>query len=170
MPSNNDLATIISVESDTEGLEKLLNSNLKSVQKVAEKKIKKLKSLEKEVVTKLADTFTSYQENILAKNAKSHTLVNSIIIQKITENSAKIGVTATSKDGFPYGTAIEYGRGAVFPVKKKVLHWYEGGDVFSKRSSPAKAKPFVKPSREKLKREVKRITGLELNELWQVIT
>lgn len=165
MASNDDLATIITVEADTKGLEALLNSKLSSVQKVAQKKIDKLKTLEKEVVVSLSNAFTSYQEEILQKHVKSHTLINSILIEKITANSYKIGVTATSKDGFPYGTALENGRGAVYPVKKKALHWYDGGDVFTKRSSPAKPRPFVKPSRQKLKSEVRRITGLELKEL-----
>lgn len=165
MASNKDLATIITVESDTKGLEKLLDSKFSSVKKVAEKKIEKLKSLEQEVAVSLSDTFTSYQEELLQKHVKSHTLINSILIEKIAQNSYKIGVTATSKDGFPYGTALEYGRGAVYPVKKKALHWYDGGDVFTKRSSPAKPRPFVKPSRQKLKSEVRRITGLELKEL-----
>lgn len=165
MVSNEDLSTIITVESDTKGLEVLLNSKLESVQKVAQKKIDKLKSLEKETLTVLSDVFVSYQEEILSKHIKSQTLINSIVIKKITENSNQIGVTATSKDGFPYGNVLEYGRGAVYPVKKKSLHWYDGGDVFAMRSSPAKADPFVAPSRKQLKQEVKRIVGLELKEL-----
>ena len=165
MASNEDLSTIITVESDTKGLEALMDSKLESVKKVAQQKITKLKSLEKEVVAVLSDTFVSYQEEILSKHVRSQTLINSIVIQKITANSNKIGVTATSKDGFPYGTVLENGRGAVFPVEKKCLHWYDNGDVFAMRSAPVKPDPFVKPSREKLKNEVKRITGLELQEL-----
>lgn len=165
MASNDDLRTTIIVEADTKGLEKLLGSNLKSVQKVAQKKIDKLKALEQETLTVLTDTFTSYQEEILSKHTKSHTLINSIIIQKITQNSNRIGVTATSKDGFPYGTVLEYGRGMVFPVEKKALHWYDGGDVFAKSSAPVKPTPFVEPSRKKLKREVRRIVKGELEEL-----
>ena len=165
MASNKDLQTTITVEADTAGLEKLLNTKLKSVQKVAEKKIKNLKKLEKDTLTVLSDTFVSYQEEILSKHIKSQSLVNSIIIQKITGNSNRIGVTATSKDGFPYGTALEYGRDVVYPVRKKALHWYDGGDVFAMRSSATNPTPFVEPSRDKLKKEVKRLVHVELQEL-----
>ena len=61
-----------------------------------------------------------------------------------------VGNTATSVDGFPYPLAIETGRREVFPVDKKMLRWFEGGDynkpVFAKHSKAVKADPFVEPS------------------------
>lgn len=43
-----------------------------------------------------------------------------------------------------YAKYVQFGRGPVYPVQKKVLHW-EGkyGDVFAMRAGPAKANDFV---------------------------
>lgn len=43
-----------------------------------------------------------------------------------------------------YAKYVENGRGEVRPVKKKALHWFDGGDVFAMRSRAVKPNPFVK--------------------------
>ncbi len=58
-----------------------------------------------------------------------------------------IASTAQSANGFPYPIALEYGRRGFGPTRRKVLHFVTGGkEVFTKRTGPAKATPFMQPA------------------------
>lgn len=60
------------------------------------------------------------------------------IHSEVSTSSVFIG---TSKH---YAKYVEFGRGPVYPVQKKVLHWEDKyGDVFAMRAGPAKANDFV---------------------------
>lgn len=52
-----------------------------------------------------------------------------------------------TKQGF-LAKILEYGRGEVVPIKKKVLHWVDdsGNDVFSMYSGPTQAQPHIRPT------------------------
>lgn len=59
-------------------------------------------------------------------------------------------VTATFGTATPYARHVEDGRGPVV-AKKKALRFSIGGKVlFRKRVGPAAAKPFIRPTRERL--------------------
>jgi HK97 gp10 family phage protein len=54
-----------------------------------------------------------------------------------------------TESGIYYAYTVEFGRGEVLPVTKKVLHWFDpktGLDVFAKRSKPADPKPYMAPA------------------------
>lgn len=55
-----------------------------------------------------------------------------------------------------YAPFVEYGRGAVYPQKAKMLSWVnESGDrVFARFSKPSKPRPFMKKIVEKSQKDV----------------
>ncbi len=58
-----------------------------------------------------------------------------------------------------YAPFVEYGRGPVYPVRKKFLSWIDenGERVFRKSAGPAKPRPFMGKIVEKSQQEVQKI-------------
>lgn len=125
-----------------------------------------LKDLEEPVSAAVAEKLQSNQEMIISsKHYITGMMANSVDISQ-DGTDYLVGNTATSVDGFPYPLAIETGRRAVFPVEKKVLRWFEGGDfskpVFAKSSGSVDADPFVRPSIDDTIYDVEQIVREEL--------
>ena len=125
-------------------------SQCPSIVETLQNKQEQLNDLEQPVASAVAERLQSNQEMIISsKHYITGMMASSVDISQ-DGNDYLVGNTATSVDGFPYPLAIETGRRAVFPIEKKVLRWFEGGDyskpVFSKYSGSVKADPFVKPS------------------------
>lgn len=102
----------------------------------------------------IAETVKSLQELAIATNATFTTtssggLLRSIEIEEDSETSYTIG---TNISHF-YPLCVEKGRREVRPVVAKSLHWFtlSGTEIFSKYSSPAPPRPFVKPAYEQTK-------------------
>ena len=100
---------------------------------------------------RVSETNKSLQELAIATNAtftstSNGSLLRSIEIEEESETSFIIGTNIAHF----YPLCVEKGRSEVRPVYKKVLHWYtlSGDEVFSKYSSPAPPRPFVKPAFE----------------------
>lgn len=125
-------------------------SQCPSIVDVLNEKKSQLKDLEQPVAESVAERLSSNQEIIIStKHYITGKASNSVDIMQ-DGSDYLVGNTATSVDGFPYPLALETGRREVFPVEKKVLRWFEGGDfgkpVFSKYSKAVAADPFVQPS------------------------
>ena len=97
---------------------------------------------------KIAQTVKSLQELSIATNATifNGNLLNSIEIEDESETSYIIGTTIAHF----YPLCVEKGRREVRPINAKYLHWFtlSGEEIFSKYSSPAPPRPFVKPAFE----------------------
>lgn len=100
---------------------------------------------------KIAETDKSLQELAIATNGTFTTssnggLLRSIEIEEESDTSYVIGTNITHF----YPLCVEKGRGEVRPIRAKVLHWFtlSGVEIFSKYSSPAPPRPFVKPAFE----------------------
>lgn len=125
-----------------------------------------LKDLEEPVSAAVAERLQSNQEMIISsKHYITGMMANSVDISQ-DGNEYLVGNTAMSVDGFPYPLAIETGRRAVFPVEKKVLRWFEGGDyskpVFARSSGSVTADPFVRPSIDDTIYDIEEIVRTEL--------
>ena len=101
---------------------------------------------------RVSEANKSFQELAIASNAtftstSEGSLLRSIEIEKESETSFIIGTNIAHF----YPLCVERGRREVRPVYKKFLHWYtlSGDEVFSKYSSPAPPRPFVKPAYER---------------------
>lgn len=125
-------------------------SQISSIGDILREKKSQLEGLAEPVASGVAERLQSNQEMIISsKHYITGMMANSVDISQ-DGNDYLVGNTAMSVDGFPYPLAIETGRREVFPVDKKVLRWFEGGDfsspVFARHSSSVAADPFVKPS------------------------
>lgn len=96
----------------------------------------------------IAQVDKSLQELSIATNATmfSNKLLNSIEITEESETNYIIGTNITHF----YPLCVEKGRREVRPIRAKFLHWFtlSGTEIFSKYSSPAPPRPFVKPAFE----------------------
>ena len=169
-----ELTTRITTKVNVKNLDDAINhiesdpylSQCPSIVKTLNEKKTKLESLETSVSSAVAERLSSNQEMIISsKHHITGMMANSVDISQ-DGTDYLVGNTAHSVDGFPYPLAIETGRRAVFPVEKKVLRWFEGGDfsspVFAKYSSSVPADPFVKPSIEDTIYDIEEIVRTEL--------
>lgn len=119
-----------------------------------------LEGLATPVAQALGETQKSYQEQFIQMNQSIQTgnMMESITLETEGEGVVHVGNTASSPEGFPYPLSVEYGRGPVYPINKKVLRWFEGGNpVFRKSAGPAKPRPFIEPSQSHTMSDVERI-------------
>ena len=147
----------VNVHSDSidEGIERIESdpflSQCSSLIEALREKKSQLEGLEEPVANTVAERLQSNQETIIStKHYITGMMANSVDISQDGRDYI-VGNTATSVDGFPYPLAIETGRREVFPVEKKYLRWFEGGQIggtpiFSKYSKSVAADPFVQPS------------------------
>lgn len=105
----------------------------------------------------ISDTTRSFQELAIARNGNiaSGALISNITTRKIDEWEYLIGPNVAHF----YPLCIEFGRGDVYPINFKYLHYYtlSGVEVFSKHSNPSRPYPFVKPSFEETIRNAEEI-------------
>ena len=151
-----ELDTKVNVSLNTDELDELiqiLNDDpvLKPALEIAERYKKGIEEGSKIGAKTIAETVKSLQELAIATNATFTTtenggLLRSIEIEDESDTSYVIGTNITHF----YPLCVEKGRGEVRPVNKKYLHWFtlSGDEIFSKYSSPAPPRPFVKPAYE----------------------
>lgn len=148
-----DLTTRITVNVHSDSIDDAISrvSQFPSIVEALNEKKNQLDSLEQPVGEAVANRLQSNQEMIISsKHYITGMMANSVDITQDGRDYL-VGNTATSIDGFPYPLAIETGRHEVFPVEKKWLRWFEGGQIggtpiFAKHSKSVAADPFVKPS------------------------
>ena len=151
-----ELDTEINVSLDTTELDELIqflegDPIFKPAVEIAERYKKGLEDGSKIGARKIAETDKSLQELAIATNATFTTansggLLRSIEIEDESDTSYVVGTNIAHF----YPLCVEFGRSEVRPIRAKVLHWFtlSGDEVFSKYSSPAPPRPFVKPAYE----------------------
>lgn len=153
-----EITTRVKVEIDLSGIDEALEviqsdevlSDIPSLSEELEERKSQLNSLQAPLGDAIAQGLKSNQEMIISsKHHVSGMMANSVDISSDGEDYL-VGNTAMSVDGFPYPLAIETGRREIFPVEKKWLRWFEGGDfgkpVFAKHADSVDPDPFVQPS------------------------
>lgn len=151
----NELDTEVTVELDSTELDELINvlsddPIFQPALEMAENYKKGLQDASKIAARKIAETDKSLQELAIATNATFTNagggLLRSIEIEEESETDYIIGTNITHF----YPLCVEFGRGEVRPIKAQFLHWFtlSGIEIFSKYSSPAPPRPFVKPAFE----------------------
>ena len=148
-----DLTTRITVNVHSDSIDDAISrmSQFPSIVEALENKKNQLEGLEQPVAEAVAEKLQSNQEMIISsKHYITGMMANSVDISQDGRDYL-VGNTAHSVDGFPYPLAIETGRREVFPVEKKWLRWFEGGQIggtpiFAKRSGSVDPDPFVEPS------------------------
>lgn len=145
---------------DTFNNDKILSSAGADVLAGLESAKAELENLGHQVAHAIGETQKSYQEQYIRMNGtvKTGMMLNSVEITEDGMGTVHVGNTASSIEGFPYPLAIETGRRTVYPVNRKWLRWFEGGNpVFAKKSSATTAKPFVEPSQMSTMEDVEKI-------------
>lgn len=142
-----ELGTRITTNCNTDELEGY-KGIFDSYDEVVDRIVSKLKSDEVTITKEVAETLQNNQR-IISQQRSFNTgeMANSIMIEE-QGNTAIVGTTARSSDGFPYPLSVEFGRKEVVPIRAKVLRWIneDGMTVFSKYSSAVAPRPFVEPS------------------------
>lgn len=112
-----------------------------------------------ELAEQLAEKGKSLQQLAIGMNGAiaSGALRNSIEIESDGERKYLVGTTINHF----YPLVVEKGRGAVVPVRAKVLHFFtkSGDEVFTRYSSPFPGKPYVEPAYQQLLSEVDSIAN-----------
>ena len=148
-----ELDTEINVNLNTEELDELIDllgddPIFEPAVEIAKRYKKGIEEGAKTGAKTIAQVDKSLQELAIATNATmfSNKLLNSI---EITEESETNYIIGTNIAHF-YPLCVEKGRREVVPIRAKFLHWFtlSGNEIFSKYSSPAPPRPFVKPAFE----------------------
>ena len=112
-----------------------------------------------ELAEDLAEKGKSFQQLAIGMNGTiaSGALLNSIEIEADGERRYLVGTTINHF----YPLVVEKGRGAVVPVRAKVLHFFtqSGDEVFTRYSKPFPGKPYVEPAYQQLLSEVDSIAN-----------
>lgn len=151
-----ELDTKVNVSLDTSELDELiqlLNGDpiFQPAIEIAERYKKGIEEGSKLGAKTIAETDKSLQELAIASNATFTTAENGGLLRSIEiEDESDISYVVGTNITHFYPLCVEKGRGEVRPVYKKFLHWFtlSGVEVFSKYSSPAPPRPFVKPAFE----------------------
>lgn len=99
------------------------------------------------------------EKAITTKNKKTGALARSITWISNGEYSRLVNPIMVD-----HGKYLENGRGPVFAKRAKALHFFiKGKEVFTKSVGPAKAQPFVKPTRDALNVMYPRIMETEIS-------
>lgn len=146
----------VEVELDTSELDDAINivANTEYFSDVLGDELEKLKEdLNKnsdELAQQLAEKGKSLQQLAIGLNGTiaSGDLLNSIEVESDGERSYLVGTTINHF----YPLVVEKGRGAVVPVRAKVLHFFtqSGNEVFTRYSKPFAGKPYVEPAYQQL--------------------
>ena len=148
-----ELDTEVNVNLNTEELDELIevlgdDPIFEPAVEIAKRYKKGIEEGAKTGAKTIAQVDKSLQELAIATNATmfSNKLLNSIEITEESETNYIIGTNITHF----YPLCVEKGRREVVPIRAKFLHWFtlSGNEIFSKYSSPAPPRPFVKPAFE----------------------
>ena len=164
MGSWDELDIGVSVELDTSELDNAIsivsgNEYFIDIGDELEKLREDLNKNSDELAEQLAEKGKSLQQLAIGMNGTiaSQDLLNSIEIEDDGERSYLVGTTINHF----YPLVIEKGRGAVVPVRAKVLHFFtqSGDEVFTKYSKPFPGKPYVEPAYQQLLSEADSIAN-----------
>ena len=112
-----------------------------------------------ELAEQLAEKSKSLQQLAIGMNGTiaSGALLNSIEVEADGERRYLVGTTINHF----YPLVVEKGRGAVVPIRAKVLHFFtqSGDEVFTRYSKPFPGKPYVEPAYQQLLSEVDSIAN-----------
>lgn len=145
----------VSVELDTSELDNAIsivsgNEYFTDIGDELEKLRDDLNKNSDELAEQLAEKGKSLQQLAIGMNGTiaSGDLLNSIEVENDGERSYLVGTTINHF----YPLVIEKGRGAVVPVRAKMLHFFtqSGNEVFTKYSRPFPGKPYVEPAYQQL--------------------
>lgn len=145
----------VSVELDTSELDNAIsivsgNEYFADIGDELEKLRDDLNKNSDELAEQLAEKGKSLQQLAIGMNGTiaSGDLLNSIEVENDGERSYLVGTTINHF----YPLVIEKGRGAVVPVRAKMLHFFtqSGNEVFTKYSRPFPGKPYVEPAYQQL--------------------
>lgn len=155
MGSWDELDIGVSVELDTSELDNAIsivssNEYFADIGDELEKLRDDLNKNSDELAEQLAEKGKSLQQLAIGMNGTiaSGDLLNSIEVENDGERSYLVGTTINHF----YPLVIEKGRGAVVPVRAKMLHFFtqSGDEVFTKYSKPFPGKPYVEPAYQQL--------------------
>ena len=155
MGSWDELDIGVSVELDTSELDNAIsivssNEYFTDIGDELEKLKEDLNKNSDELAEQLAEKGKSLQQLAIGMNGTiaSSDLLNSIEVEDDGERSYLVGTTINHF----YPLVIENGRGAVVPVRAKMLHFFtqSGNEVFTKYSKPFPGKPYVEPAYQQL--------------------
>lgn len=145
----------VSVELDTSELDNAIsivsgNEYFADIGDELEKLRDDLNKNSDELAEQLAEKGKSLQQLAIGMNGTiaSGDLLNSIEVEDDGERSYLVGTTINHF----YPLVVEKGRGAVVPVRAKMLHFFtqSGDEVFTKYSKPFPGKPYVEPAYQQL--------------------
>lgn len=145
----------VSVELDTNELDNAIsivsgNEYFTDIGDELEKLREDLNKNSDELAEQLAERGKSLQQLAIGMNGTiaSGDLLNSIEVEDDGERSYLVGTTINHF----YPLVVEKGRGAVVPVRAKMLHFFtqSGDEVFTKYSKPFPGKPYVEPAYQQL--------------------
>lgn len=164
MGSWDELDIGVSVELDTSELDNAIsivssNEYFTDIGDELEKLREDLNKNSDELAEQLAEKGKSLQQLAIGMNGTiaSSDLLNSIEVEDDGERSYLVGTTINHF----YPLVIEKGRGAVVPVRAKMLHFFtkSGDEVFTKYSKPFPGKPYVEPAYQQLLSEADSIAN-----------
>ena len=138
-----DLDNAINIVGNNEYFADILNDELNQLKE-------ELNQKSDELATQLAEDAKSLQQATISLNnaISSGALYDSIEVEDDGDRRYLIGTTINHF----YPLVVEKGRGAVVPVRAKVLHFFtkSGDEVFTRYSKPFPGKPYVEPAYQSL--------------------
>ena len=151
-----ELYSIINVKVDTPDLDIIINfdfgdidAEMQPYKDLVKFYKNRIEEGAKQGAKDIAERNKSMQELAIARNGNiaSGTLLNNIEIRK--QGSDYEYMMGPNVAHF-YPLCIEFGRGDVYPINYKFLHFFtlSGVEVFTKHSSPSRPYPFVQPAFE----------------------
>ena len=140
-----ELGVKVTTNIDTSELESL-NGICPEYDEIINSIINTLKSDEPRVTEAVAESLSNNMTIIIAQQSYlTGRMAESTVVEQ-SGNTADVGVTALSDEGFPYPLVIEFGRAEIYK-SDGVLHWIQNGmSVFSHRSGAVAPRPFVEKS------------------------
>ena len=141
----NELGVKVTTNIDTSDLEKI-QGICDEYDEIITSIVNTLKSDEPRVTEAVAELLSNNMTIIIAQQSYlTGRMAESVTVQQ-SGNTANVGVTALSNNGFPYPLAIEFGRSEIYK-SDGVLHWIQNGmSVFRHRSGAVAPRPFVEKS------------------------
>lgn len=141
----NELGVKVTTNIDTSDLEKI-QGICDEYDEIITSIVNTLKSDEPRVTEAVSELLSNNMTIIIAQQSYlTGRMAESTTVEQ-SGNTANVGVTALSDEGFPYPLCIEFGRREIYK-SDGVLHWISNGmSVFSHRSGAAAPRPFVDKS------------------------
>ena len=109
-------------------------------------------------LNKIADRGkTLLQEDIRKDHYDTGEMYRGVSIMNVSENARRIITDPVSHtNGVHYAPIVRDGRGPIYPKRKKALRWYQGGQLYIRKSAGPYAgdSGFPKRAADKLRAEI----------------